>query len=109
MRLMLSALILACATACARQPDTSPDPRTDPRTDPRVGLKPGMADAGVAAGNATLLANVPRPPRFDESINSDIAFLGNYALQGNYNGILVYDISTPSNPQLVTSFFCPAS
>jgi hypothetical protein len=101
MRLVLSALILACATACARQPDTTPDPR--------VGLKPGMTDAGVAAGNARLLANVPRPPRFEESINSDIAFLGNYALQGNYNGILVYDISTPSNPRLVTSFYCPAS
>src|SRR5829696_6422582 len=104
MRPMLSALILACAAACAaacaRQPDTSPDPR--------VGLKPGMADAGVAAGNAKLLANVPRPPRFEESINSDIAFLGNYALQGNYNGILIYDISTPSNPRLVTSFYCPA-
>jgi hypothetical protein len=101
MRPILSALILACATACARQPDTTPDPR--------VGLKPGMADAGVAAGNAKLLANVPRPPRFDESINSDIAFVGNYAVQGNYNGILVYDISTPSNPRLVTSFYCPAS
>ena len=68
-----------------------------------------MANAGVAAGNVKLLANVPRPPRFNESINSDIAFLGKYAVQGNYNGILIYDISTPSNPQLVTSFFCPAS
>src|SRR6185503_4718018 len=100
---LLSALILAGAAACARVPQPASAP------DPRVGLKAGMADAGVAAGNAKLLANVPRPSRFEASINSDIAFLGNYAVQGNYNGILIYDISTPSNPQLVTSFFCPAS
>jgi hypothetical protein len=102
-RNLLSALILACAAACAR----APQPATTP--DPRVGLKPGMADAGVAAGNAKLLANVPRPSGFEASINSDIAFLGNYAVQGNYNGILIYDISTPSNPRLVTSVSCPAS
>ena len=68
-----------------------------------------MATAGVAAGNVKLLANVPRPARFDSTINSDIAFLGKYALQGNYNGILVYDISNPARPVLTTSFYCPAS
>src|SRR5687767_14113445 len=94
-------LLVAAVAACSRQVETGPDPR--------VGLKAGMSDAGVAAGNVKLLANTPRPARFDSTINSDIAFLGKYALQGNYNGILVYDIGNPARPVLVTSFYCPAS
>src|SRR5688572_7120703 len=98
-KLLIASTIVACA--CSKSVDTAPDPR--------VGLKAGLMDAGVAAGNVKLLANTPRPARFDSTINSDIAFLGKYALQGNYNGILVYDISIPSRPALVTSFYCPAS
>ena len=33
-------------------------------TDPRVGLKAGVRDAGVAAKNMELVANVPKPPGF---------------------------------------------
>jgi hypothetical protein len=40
------------------------------KEDPRVGLKPGFTDAGVAAMNMELVANVPRPA------NSDLAFRG---------------------------------
>jgi hypothetical protein len=43
------------------------------------------------------------------STNSDLAFIGNYAIQGNYNGFQVWDISTPSKPVLKTSYYCPAS
>jgi hypothetical protein len=32
--------------------------------DPRVGLKPGFKDAGVAASNMALIANLPKPPGF---------------------------------------------
>jgi hypothetical protein len=35
-----------------------------PANDPRVGLKPGLKDAGVAAKNMELLANLPKPPGF---------------------------------------------
>jgi hypothetical protein len=35
-----------------------------PSNDPRVGLKPGVKDAGVAAWNMELLANLPKPPGF---------------------------------------------
>src|SRR5688572_18414466 len=99
--LNLAIAVALLAAACSRTPNTAPDPR--------VGLKAGMADAGVAAGNVKLLANVPRPARFDSTINSDIAFLGKYAIQGNYNGILIYDVSNPARPVLTTSFYCPAS
>src|SRR6185295_4176556 len=41
--------------------------------------------------------------------NSDMAFLGKYAIQGNYNGYQVWDISDPAHPSLTTSYLCPAS
>ena len=41
--------------------------------------------------------------------NSDLAFTGRYAIQGNYNGYQVWDISDPSHPQLAVGFVCPAS
>ena len=91
---------LTLAAACAR-PNTAPDPR--------IGLKAGDADAGQAIENLKLLTSMRSPARFDSATHSDLAFLGKYAIQGNYNGILVYDISTPSSPVLVTSYYCPAS
>jgi hypothetical protein len=41
--------------------------------------------------------------------NSDLAFMGNYVFQGNYNGFQVWDISDPANPVLRTGYLCPAS
>ena len=40
------------------------------------------------------------------STNSDIAFWGNRAYVGNYNGIRVYDISNPGSPTLLADFRC---
>jgi hypothetical protein len=44
-------------------------------------------------------------------INSDLAFWGNYAFQGYYNGVpgggvRIYDISNPARPSLVKDFKC---
>jgi hypothetical protein len=96
-----AALLLLLATACMQSTRTAPDPR--------VGLKAGDADAGEAIGNLKLLTNMRSPARFDSATHSDLAFTGKYAIQGNYNGILVYDVSNPASPRLVTSFYCPAS
>jgi hypothetical protein len=93
--------VLAILAACTQAPKTAPDPR--------VGLKAGDRDAGEAIGNLKHLANMRSPSGFDSATHSDLAFTGNYAIQGNYNGLLVYDISTPASPKLVTSFYCPAS
>src|SRR5690606_18515353 len=38
-----------------------------------------------------------------------LAFKENYAIQGNYNGFIVWDISNPAAPQVVKGFVCPAS
>jgi hypothetical protein len=100
-RKLFVALALIATAACARQSSMA--------NDPRVGLKPGDTDAGEAISNLKMLHTVRSPARFDSATHSDLAFVGKYAIQGNYNGILVYDISTPTSPVLVTSFYCPAS
>ena len=82
---------------------------TRPSPDPRVGLEPGRTDAGEAAWNMRLIANEPSPPGAAGAWNSDLAFLGDYVLQGNYNGFVVWDVSTPSRPTLEKAYICPAS
>jgi hypothetical protein len=89
-----------------------------PSPDPRVGLKPGRVDstrrnilerADEAIWNLRLLSNTPPADAFRGVTNSDLAFRGQYAIQGNYNGYMVWDISNPRRPALVTSYLCPAS
>jgi len=78
-------------------------------TDPRYGLEPGMEEFGVASWNLRNLSLTPEPERYDEATNSDLAFKGDIVIQGNYNGILFWDISDPENPVLVKDFYCPSS
>jgi len=80
-----------------------------PNPDPRVGLRAGMHDAAEAVWNLRVLSKSRPTGQFVGSTNSDLAFTGNYAIQGNYNGWQIWDISNPSNPTLTTSYFCPAS
>ncbi|MEX0773205.1 MAG: hypothetical protein WD038_08575 [Balneolales bacterium] len=81
----------------------SPDP------DPRVGLGAGLFDAEETFWNLTMLSQTPPPEAFLGVTNSDLAFNDNYAIQGNYNGFMVWDISNPASPSLVVDFVCPAS
>jgi hypothetical protein len=84
-------------------------------TDPRATLTPGLFDAGVAANGIELLKNTPKAGAFVPPsnpgdfgfVNSDLAFEGNHAFVGNFNGFQIYDISNPSNPTLVTQVVCP--
>ncbi len=80
-----------------------------PKPDPRVGLKAGATDAGEAAWNMRLVSNTPSSEGFAGVTNSDLSFLRNYAIQGNYNGFQVWDISSPAKPTLTLGFLCPAS
>jgi hypothetical protein len=77
--------------------------------DPRVGLRAGLLDAEEATSGMQVLGKVPAPDSFFGVTNSDIAFTGQYAVQGNYRGFLIWDVSTPSRPTLVSSYTCPAS
>jgi hypothetical protein len=91
---------------------------TPQRPDPRVGLRPGTWDtatrrvvqpAAEAIWNLRLVSNSPPPAAFAGVTNSDLAFTRNYAIQGNYNGYAVWDISNPRAPTMTTAFLCPAS
>jgi hypothetical protein len=80
-----------------------------PSPDPRVGLAAGLWDAEEAIWNLRLVSSTPSPEPFAGVTNSDLAFLGDYAIQGNYNGFQVWDVSDPAAPSLRRGFFCPAS
>jgi len=80
-----------------------------PSTDPRVGLAAGLFDAEEAIWNLDVLSKTPPPTDFVGSTNSDLAFYENYAIQGNYNGFIIWDISNPENPTVAVDFLCPAS
>jgi len=80
-----------------------------PKPDPRVGLRAGMWDAAEAAWNVRLVSTTPPSEKFAGVTNSDLSFLQHYAIQGNYNGFQVWDITNPAAPTLKLGFLCPAS
>ncbi len=80
-----------------------------PSPDPRPDLAPGLFDAEEAIWNLRKLSSTPPPQDFVGGINSDLAFTGDYAIQGSFNGIQIWDISSPRSPRIVTSYVCPAS
>jgi hypothetical protein len=108
--------IAACAssssggagTMSSVTPAPQPASATAP-TDPRVGLRAGLMDAAEAAWNLRVLSKTPPSEKFAGVTNSDLSFSGPYAIQGNYNGFQVWDISNPAQPSLKTAYLCPAS
>jgi hypothetical protein len=107
--LAAAALLFGLAACSANAPKTAPTPAKDPATDARVGLKAGLFNAGEAISNMKVTAKAVSPPGFLGITNSDLAFTGKYAIQGNYNGPVVWDVSDPNKPVLVTAYSCPAS
>jgi len=87
------------------------------RPDPRIGLKAGWFDAGAAAWNMSLVSNTQPSPDFINRdtagdfkfINSDLTIRGNYVIQGNFNGLQVWDASNPKSVKLYKAFVCPGS
>jgi hypothetical protein len=80
--------------------------------DPRVGLRAGRQNtAGIAAKHMRLVSYTPKPAQFDSArglafINSDLAFRGNTVYQGNFSGFMVWDVSNPAKPALLSSVMC---
>jgi hypothetical protein len=106
-------LFVLVATGCGTSPASrlavSPEPAGSPTPDPRIGLKAGLFDAGQAIWNLRLVSQTPPPREFVGITNSDLAFTGNYVIQGNYNGFQIWDVSDPARPSLVVGYVCPAS
>ena len=108
---LLGASACASSTATSGASTTRPgsEVATAPSADPRTTLRAGLFDAEEAVWNLRVLSKTPPAKDFVGVTNSDLAFTGNYAIQGNYNGIQVWDISNPSQPSLVIGYVCPAS
>ena len=74
-----------------------------------------MNNAGVAAKGMELLAHRDKPAGWSNPanpgdfgfVNSDLAFQGDYAFVGGFNGIQIWNIANPSAPTLQTALLCP--
>jgi hypothetical protein len=109
-----AASVVACSHSTSNTGTSAPSPAsskstTPPNPDPRVGLRAGKMDAGEAVWNLRVVSKTPPSGQFMDVTNSDLAFNGHYAIQGNYNGWQVWDISNPSKPSLSNAYVCPAS
>ncbi len=115
-------LIAAEDAAAAAQAAGGRGGRATPchRPDPRENLKPGLYDAGQAAKGMRLATALKQPDgMFDPNpspngrsldyANSDLAFSANgkLAIQGNFHGLILYDVSEPSEAKLKTIVVCP--
>ena len=104
-------LVLATgASAFGQAPARAPVGR-----DPRIGLRAGWFDAGWAARNLVLISHHDPAAKFMSRAepgnflfaNADLAFTGQYAVQGGYHGFQIWDISNPRKPTVRTAFECP--
>jgi hypothetical protein len=112
--LAVALLSVAACTHSMSSGDSNPSPANNmstsaPSPDPRVGLKAGLYNAQEATWNMRVVSQTPPADKFKGITNSDLAFTGPYAIQGNYNGFQVWDISNPQQPTLKTAYVCPAS
>jgi hypothetical protein len=71
-------------------------------------------NAAQAAWNMRLISTTPPPREFVPAepgdfnyMNSDVAFKGNYVIQGNFQGFSVWDVTDPAHPTLVHTDVCP--
>ncbi|MGY0006348.1 LVIVD repeat-containing protein [Micromonospora sp. I033] len=85
---------------------------------PRARTAPATVDSAVPAvdeisssPNLRQIANLPKQAPFNTSaaFGTDIAFQGRYAFVGNYDGFVIYDVSRPSAPTIVSQVLCPGS
>jgi len=67
---------------------------------------PGV-DEIVHSANIEHLTNVPKDAL--KGTNTDLAFQGNYAYAGNYDGFRIFDIRNPKKPRTVAQVLCPGS
>lgn len=65
---------------------------------------PGEIDT---SDNVRHLSNTPKQAIL--GANTDLAFQGKYAFAGNYDGFVIYDISRPKSPKIVSQVLCPGS
>ena len=58
----------------------------------------------VSSQNMHALGDSPRPNPAPGVFNSDLAFWGNLAYQGTYDGFRIIDVSAPGNPKALNNY-----
>ena len=110
----LVASLLAASPAVAT-PDPGDAPHSERMTKDQAsgtraaienGEIPGV-DEIVHSDNVSHLTNIPKQDL--KGTNSDLAFQGKYAFAGNYDGFVIYDISRPKRPEVVSQVLCPGA
>ena len=61
------------------------------------------------SANVQHLFNTPHAGPLASGTGTDIAFSGNKAFVGNYNGFVIYDISNPASPTKLATVNCPGA
>jgi hypothetical protein len=99
--LAAAALALAAPGAAVAQPPGPPAPPTGV-------LQPGQT---ASSPNVELIANLPKTGPFapESAFGTDIAFQGDLAYVGNYNGFSVYDVADPAAPKEISQVVCPGA
>ncbi|MBB1245182.1 hypothetical protein GL263_16615 [Streptomyces durbertensis] len=110
---MLAALLTAQPAAATPDPDDIPSPvegssaeRAEVEKAIRSGEIPASGEIDTSS-NVRHLANVPKGAL--RGVNSDLAFQGDYAFMGNYDGFVIYDIKRPDKPRVVSEVLCPGA
>ncbi|EAP98014.1 putative secreted protein [Janibacter sp. HTCC2649] len=67
------------------------------------------ADQIGRSANVQHLFNTPHAGPLAGATGSDIAFSGNKAFVGNYNGFVIYDVTKPASPTKLATVSCPGS
>jgi hypothetical protein len=112
--------VLASGALIATVPGTASAQQTDPRQgltpSTSTAASPELVDGGVAAQGLDKLGNAPTgtwtPPLLPmngSNVNSDLAFFGDHAVMGNYQGFSIYDVKDAASPTLRTTVTCPGS
>ncbi|NDL57160.1 hypothetical protein [Phytoactinopolyspora mesophila] len=111
-----AAVVLLVSAAVPAIADHDPDHELDVKSRPapaELGVPPGQADHRdfPSMRNMHALGQSPHPAAFEvpiaeREISSDLAFWGKLAIQGNYDGFRVIDISSPAKPKLISHPRC---
>lgn len=90
----------------ALAPDEEGEPDPTSVRDVSIDVAQGAAGAETIDAEEDDETSEPRPSLLNFA-NTDMTFVGDVLVAGNYHGFNAYDISNPASPQLLSSVVCP--
>ncbi|WP_116043334.1 LVIVD repeat-containing protein [Amycolatopsis palatopharyngis] len=102
-------VLIAALSLLAVSPPAGAHPEGDHDDTPG---EPGSYTSRESTANMHAQGHSEHPAQFfgvpsaERTVSSDIAFWGEYAIHGNYDGFRIVDISAPGNPKLVSHPKC---